>query len=237
LHFDMVTADTIPGTQREPVIRQSRARHPALAATAAFIAWCGVCAGAACAQMSNSIGIYATASADQAEIVPAPLMVPFNIYFVLTDPRTPSGTPVTAIDGFEFLVRITGPHGSLLRLNELTPPSTINVGDHQDPFYSTYKCNWPTPNGVYGGLVTLMTWQLIIVGPSTPYYMYLEPASPATIPNQLCFGYRVGANHYVRAATGTQALYSQPVFAIGAYLNPPVAGESMTFGGIKALFR
>lgn len=216
-------------------MRSSRSTRQALVALA--IAWCSVHAGAVGAQPSNSIGIYAAASADQAEIVPAPLLVPFNIYFVLTDPRTPSGAPVTAIDGFEFLVRITGTRANLLRMNELTPASTINVGNQQDPFYSTYRCNWPTPIGVYGGLAQLMTWQLIIVGPSTPYYMYLEPASPSTVPNQLSFGYRVGASHYVRAATGTQALYSQPVFAIGAYLNPPVPGESKTFGDVKALFR
>jgi hypothetical protein len=217
------------------IMRRPYARQ--LALFVAVIAWCHVSAGAAGAQPSNSIGIYATPSADQAEVVPAPLFVPINIYFVLTDPRTTSGTPVTAIDGFEFLVRITGTRANLLRLNELTPASTINVGDHQDPFYATYRCSWPTPIGVYGGLVTLMTWQLFLVNAPSTYFMYLEPASPATIPNQLSFGYRVGATHYVRAATGTQALYSQPVFAIGAYLNPPVAGESRTFGDVKALFR
>ncbi len=215
----------------------SRARHLALAA--AVVAWCGVHAGAACAQMANSIGIYATTSADQAEIVPAPVAEPFNIYFVLADPRTSSGTPVTAVDGFEFRVRMTGVRENMFRLVEVLPPGAINVGNSPNPFDATYRCDWSytTPMIPSNGLATLMTWTLFLIGAPSTYYMYLEPTSPATIANQLCYGYRAGTSHYVRAATGTQALYSQPVFAIGAYLDPPVPGESVTFGGIKALFR
>ena len=218
-------------------MQRCRALHLALAT--AVVAWCGVHAGAACAQMANSIGIYATASADQAEIVPAPVAQPFTIYFVLTDPRTPAGVPVTAIDGFEFRVRMTGVRENMFRLVEVLPLSAINVGNSSNPFDATYRCDWSYTNPMVpsNGLVTLMTWTLFLVGAASAYYMYLEPTSPATIANQLCYGYRAGASHYVRAATGTQALYSQPVFAIGAYLDPPVSGESVTFGGVKALFR
>ncbi len=185
----------------------------------------------------NSIGIYTTASATSSEIYQPPLYTPINIYFVLHDPRTASGAAVTAIEGFEFLVRIAGPAGNLLRSSQVFPPGTLNVGNDGNPYYATYRVSMGQPQPVYGGQVMLIAWSIVMVNLGAPLVFYLEPSSPSSVPNRLAFAYRNGASSVFVGAHGTQPLLSLPQFAIGTHLNPPVAVESAAFGAVKALFR
>ena len=185
----------------------------------------------------NSIGIYTTASATSSEILQPPLYTPISIYFVLHDPRTASGAAVPAIEGFEFLVRIAGPAGNLLRLSQVFPSVSLNVGSDANPYYATYMVSMAHPQPVSGGRMMLMTWSIMMMNTGAPLVFYLEPSSPALVPNRLAFTYRNGASSVHVGAYGTQPLFSLPQFAIGTHLNPPVAVESAAFGAVKALFR
>jgi hypothetical protein len=185
----------------------------------------------------NSIGIYTTAWATSSEIHQPPLFTPIDIYFVLHDPRTASGAAVPAIEGFEFLVRIAGPAGNLVRSSQNLPSAAINVGNASNPYYATYIVSMGQPRPVNGGQVMLMSWSIFMVNAGAPLMFYLEPSSPASVPNRLAFTYRDGASSVRVGAYGTQPRFSLPQFAIGTSLNPPVAVESAAFGAVKALFR
>lgn len=189
------------------------------------------------AQYSNTIGIYTTAGAGSSEIYSPALGSPFKIYFVLADPRTETGTAITAIQGFEFRVRVTGGANTLYRTHETLPSGALNIADISNyAFDSTYIVGLRTPLPVTNRLVTLVIWDCLVMG-GLPYYFYLEPVVPASIPGQLAFDYPVGDGFALMGATGTQALYTMPEFALGAHIQPPVATESATFGTVKALYR
>jgi hypothetical protein len=186
------------------------------------------------AQWENRIGIYTSAAAADVSINPAPAIgTNFFIYFVLTNP-TEAGAPMTFVKGFEFKVSIVGgASADFLRNLETYPTPGINIGDVSDFYNSTYLCGYGSPVPVVDGKVLLLTWRARIYDDTDPYNFYLSPADPASFPGHLAF---LNSSNVPLQADGSQPLYTDPVFTVGG-VPDPVATESASFGGVKALFR
>lgn len=190
------------------------------------------------AQYSNTIGLYSSASATSSELFSPPLGSLQNIYFILSDPRAPGGAPIGAIQGFEFRVRAEVPTGAVMYyMSETMPAPYINIGQPYGQADRSYVVGFANPVPTVNRLVTLMTWQVLILDVTPPIYLYLEPGTPASVPSMLAFAYPVGDDLLLAGVTGAQPLFSLPEFAIGAHLAPPVAIETTSFGGVKSLFR
>lgn len=190
------------------------------------------------AQYSNTIGLYSSASATSSELYSPALGSVQSIYFILSDPRAPGGAPIGAVQGFEFRVRAEVPAGAAIYyLSESIPAPHVNIGQPYGPVDRSYVVGFANPVPTVNRLVTLMTWQVLVVDITPPIYLYLEPGTPASVPGMLAFAYPVGDDLLLAGVTGTQPLFSLPEFAIGAHLAPPVATETTSFGGVKALFR
>ena len=216
-------------------MRTPDARH-LLAAVAAVLALSGSPQRLA-AQYANTLGIYNSPAATGSDI---PSLVPvhfYNVYFVLADPRDANGAPVTQIWGFEFHVTATGSGTNLLYYGDHYPVGALNIGSFNGWDDATFVVGYPSPVPVTNRLATLMWWEVFCIGATTPLFLYLEPATPASVPGQLAFAYASGSEAVLMGATGTQPLYTLPEFAFGAHLPPVVTTEAASFGDVKALFR
>lgn len=183
----------------------------------------------------NRIGIYTTDTAGAAFINPAPLGTPFNIYFVVTNPKLDAGAgaAVTAIDAFEFIVTINGPANLLFKLSQTLLPNSLNVGQDGNPYNAEYAVGAAAPVPVTGGQRVLMSWNVLLSSPG-PFLFYLNPTTAPAIPGKMAIEAVIGSEVQLVPCMPSSGAFANPVFALGSTVVPV---ESASFGGVKALFR
>lgn len=189
-------------------------------------------AGPVPAQPANLIGIYATAEATQFWTNP-PAAVPFDVYFVLTTPRTAGGEPVTACDGFEYRVTITGDAGTLFRLADAMPSGWVNALVATNPWDARYQVHSSTPAPVSGDVFVLQEWTMMALGVGR-YLFYLSPLEGPTVPGMPAYTYPVADGSVAVGAVTPSGDVAQPVFAVNYWPDPV---ENLSYGAVKALYR
>lgn len=182
----------------------------------------------------NRIGIYTTNTAGAAFITPTP-SIPFNIYFILTNPILDDGlgAPVTSLNAFELKVTIDGPPGVLFKLSQTLLPNAINVANDGNPYSAEYAVGAAAPVPVVGAQCVLMSWN-VLTSNAGPFYFYLNPTSAPGVPGKMAINAKVGANVVLVGCTPSSGAFASPAFALGDVTVPV---ESASFGGVKALFR
>lgn len=158
---------------------------------------------------------------------PVPVDVPFNLYFVMYYPHTPSGT----IGGYEFSWRLHPGLSNPLILSITYPPDALNIGTSSNLIVglgSPYDFSGFT----HRLLVTLTVF--FHAAPSGPEHMYLGPSDPSSLPGYMAYwDYDDPAKVLPMWPNSVDYSYDNPVF----YFGTGVAAETQAWGRVKALFQ
>lgn len=188
------------------------------------------------AQWENRIGMYTTADAAGASIpAPVPLFTPTTIYFVVSNPRLPDGSPMPTVDAFELKVTVV-PAAGWFKLSETKPGGAIDVGV-VDTGAGTYEyiAGWPAPLPVVNGMVKVMEWSVMFQN-TGPFEFFFGPISSTTpsVPGMLAVNHTTGEGAVLVGCTSSSGTTTDAVFAAGSTV---IATENQSFGAVKALFR
>lgn len=187
------------------------------------------------AQWENRIGIYTTADAAAANISTTPLFTPTSLFFVVSNPRFPDGSgQMPGVDAFAFKVSVV-PDTGFFVLSQTKPGGTVDVGDGQIGGTFDYNAGWPGALPLVNGMVSVMSWSMMISSPGT-YNFYLGPPTVASVPGKMAVNYTdANENPFLVGCDPSSGDTGVPVFVMGG--ENPVGTESSSFGGVKALFR
>lgn len=208
-----------------------------LFAVCAFAAISLLTPSAGFAQWENRIGIYTSADAAAANLLTVVPGDPVSLYFVVSNPRLPDGSgPMPSVNAFGLKVSVV-PFNSIF-FEAVKPAGAIDVGAGSlgGGVYD-FNMGWPTPLPVVNGMVMVMEW---IVTPlnTTLRGFYLSPPNTQdpTIPGLMAVNYQdANETPFLTGCTASSSAFNVPVFILGGA--NPIATESASFGGVKALFR
>jgi hypothetical protein len=177
---------------------------------------------------NSSFGIYFDNSGDTNCGAPAPF-VPFNLYFIVANPQ------VQNMGGFEFSWRFDPAPAAQPIITAFTlPPQALNIGT-----------NYNVIVGLGGGLITseatvVATASMILTAAmSADTYIQAGPATPASHPLHAAY------NNFNDPAQIIDLSFSNGAADAAGFTVPgvfrfscpgPVATESETWSGVKALF-
>ncbi len=182
----------------------------------------------------SSLGIYFDNAGEINCFAPA-AAVPFNVYFIMANPE------VANMGGFEFGWRFSPEVvPAPFILGTTLPPQALNIGN-----------NFNFIVGLGGGLITseatvLVTLNMMVLAPvAGGTYMQVGPATPASIPGHAAFNdFNNPANIMpMNFATvdGVDVVVDGNGWVVPGVAKMscpgPVATESETWSGVKALFQ
>lgn len=149
---------------------------------------------------------------------------PFTMYFVLYNPNVPSGFIGAADFGWAFDPAPTG-----VIMEAAGPAGTLNIGTGQEPILG-----FGVPVPVIDGHALLFHVQYVFLVNPNPTALYLHANALApSLPGQLAY---VDAQDQILQSMQPYSennSLSSPVFGVNYQ---PIAAESATWSGVKALF-
>lgn len=164
----------------------------------------------------------------------AEIGVPVSVYLVFINPTDVENAeePYLTIGAFECMLNFTG--GTLFKLADTLPPTSVNVGDNGDinQGYLEYIVGLGTPMSVVAGSATLISFQFMATSPALTEITLTMTTAPS-IPGVMAFESVEGELRQMNNASGTEGGLN---FTFN--LDPgPIAIENQSFGTVKALFR
>lgn len=204
---------------------------------AAFLVYAGPVSAQELA--TNQIGLYLSPDGPDGSGTSgtSDIGVPVNVYLVMTRPVDVQNgnAPYNTINAFECQLNFNpAPSGTLFKLADTLPPSSINVGDNYDinQGYLEYivGIDLNNPVVVVNDAAVLITFVFLYnsVGMTT---VYLGPTSLPSIAGEMAFQSVQGELRPMYPASGS---VNSPVFLFNG---EAVAVENESFGSVKALFR
>ena len=170
----------------------------------------------------DMLGVYFDLNADTNSISAA-ASVPFNMYFIITNPS------VASIWGVEFGYDLVGGAGQYFRLAETLPGGALNVGDASNPATGDYVLGLASPLPAQPATV-MATWNVLLLAPIS-FEVYLSASNPESIADGLPAMEIGGSIVPLGLSTGignAAAVVNGPA---------PVSVEEASFGSVKSLFR
>jgi len=148
-----------------------------------------------------------------------------TLYLVLLNPVSSYGA-VQMVGGFECsIVPATGDY----LMGVTFPRNAINAYGSADNLMVGFASAMPVQSG---GGTTLASISVLSLG-NNPEGYYLQPASPASIPNTMAFLDMSSSETLAVSALPISGSYDQPVFTFGDY----TVDENREWGDVKALYR
>ncbi len=143
-----------------------------------------------------------------------------------------TGLETATVGGFELKLTVTGP--AFGPLNQIYPPDAINLANRP----SEYVVGFGTPVPAGSGLVTFMTFDLLVTNDLTATELFIEPIYFPSIAGS--GAYLDGADYNIILplfnATGDPLTGATvPVMTVNG--DCVVPAEDASWGGVKSLFR
>jgi hypothetical protein len=179
---------------------------------------------------SNELGIYADPLMGASWMVQEPFVL-FDVYVVVFDPRLPDGSPLPAIEAFEFHAEVTSPNLVLL-VSTFAPVAHINVADAPNDYIVGVIDPLPvTP----GAAVLLMTFSYISLTADPQYFTLSPPTEWASVPGRMSCAWWDPVAHQYRFVpmNPNSGSHDLPTFSINGTV---VATENTSWGNLKSLF-
>lgn len=185
---------------------------------------------------NNQVGLYTYPDGCGPDRATMLLMEPVRLYLVLCRPCTSETgyVPLASVNGFECALRFDPvPSNDLFLTDAVFHPEPVVVTDRDDMNGGVIdlQCGYATDVPVTGDAVVLVELEFLSLGAATTD-IYLEPIRTPSIPGAMAYCEGCPSSGVVmHPVSGSHEL---PVFQLQAGV---VAYESMSFGGVKALFR